>query len=172
MLCCKPYPKHAASCRIPFTHVQELEFTDSKSFRIISTLLTTMRPNNLDVPYGTHKGKAVLWQFSLPYAPLDDFMLQAQKQLAMSRLPRAEREDLLQVLTNSFLLGKTSAQNCIAPSADMLPALSPPNIRFYARQPFENLSNLSGCKYGLTTTSASESPATFCKDASCKYLIR
>ncbi|KAK9825768.1 hypothetical protein WJX74_006071 [Apatococcus lobatus] len=82
--------------RIPFTHVQELEFTDSKSFRIISTMLTTMRPNNLDVPYGTHKGKAVSWQFSLPYAPLDEFMLQAQKQLALSRLPRAEREDLLQ----------------------------------------------------------------------------
>ena len=89
--------KHVWSCRIPFTHVQELEFTDPKSFRIISTLMTTMRPSNLDVPYGTHKGQAVLWHFSLPYAPLDEFMLQAQKQLAMSRLPRAEREDLLQV---------------------------------------------------------------------------
>ncbi|KAK9869069.1 hypothetical protein WJX84_001880 [Apatococcus fuscideae] len=82
--------------RIPFTHVQELEFTDQKCFRIVSTMLSTMRPNNLDVPYGYHKGQPVLWKFSLPYAPLEDFMLQAQRQLALSHLPRAEREDLLQ----------------------------------------------------------------------------
>lgn len=74
-----------------------------------------MRPNNLDVPYGTHKGKAVLWQFSLPYAPLDEFMLPAQKQLAMSRLPRAEREDLLQVDTAAS--SKMSASNALALSA-------------------------------------------------------
>ena len=50
-----------------------------------------------DAPYVTVKGPVTTWAFTLAYAPMEDFMPLAQEQLAASRLPYPDRDEMLQV---------------------------------------------------------------------------
>ena len=50
-----------------------------------------------DAPYVTVKGPVTTWAFALAYAPMEDFMPLAQEQLAASRLPYPDRDEMLQV---------------------------------------------------------------------------
>jgi len=43
------------------------------------------------------KGPITTWAFTLAYAPMEDFMPLAQEQLAASRLPYADQDEVLQV---------------------------------------------------------------------------
>ncbi len=84
-----------------------------------------MRPNNLDVPYTNHKALSQ-WTFGLPYTPVEEFMVQAQRQLALSHLPPGEREDLLQACSPpQHALPHTASYSILQCCSYLLTAFNP-----------------------------------------------
>ena len=84
-------------CRIPFISVQQLESISKSSITLATTQVVKMKANTADVPYVIQKGALTQWQFTLAYATVDQFLLMAHEQLAASRLPYADRKEVLQV---------------------------------------------------------------------------
>lgn len=60
-----------------------------------------MKANTADAPYVIQKGAPTHWQFNLTYATVDQFLVMAHEQLAASRLPYADRKEVLQVHTSA-----------------------------------------------------------------------
>lgn len=96
-----------------------MEPEGKQSFGMATQLVVKMRANMADAPYVFEKGAITSWHFHLVYAQLSAFMPVAHHYLAASRLPYAERDEALQVLTlllgSQFLVLRTvcPAVHCI-----------------------------------------------------------
>lgn len=83
--------------RIPFKATQDLEPVSEHAFTVSSALVVKMKANMADAPYAFEKGRLTRWQFCLTYARIADFLPLVHHYLAASRLPAAERDEVLQV---------------------------------------------------------------------------
>lgn len=92
-----PLPTKTRARRLPFRNAQRLEASSDRTFVFESTLVVKMKQDCADVPYVTQKGDVMQWHFSLAYDTMEGFMPLAQEQLAASRLPVDEGEQILKV---------------------------------------------------------------------------
>ena len=98
---------HIRSLVAVLHHHQCLQCTNDVS-EVGKFLMCTFNPvpsqaHCADAPYDTVKGPVTTWAFALAYAPMEDFMPLAQEQLAASRLPYPDRDDVLQVRQTKLL---------------------------------------------------------------------
>ena len=74
-----------------------MEATSDRTFVFECNIVVKMKQDCADVPYINEKGPVTAWYFSLAYDTMESFMPIAQAQLAASRLPVDDSEEILKV---------------------------------------------------------------------------
>ncbi|XP_024520106.1 protein FAN isoform X1 [Selaginella moellendorffii] len=72
----------------------ELEMKGNRGFMVEVSLLVTMKKNGVDAPYEFDKSEGTWW-FILDFAPVQQFLHQAQSLLSVNSLPPPERDMIL-----------------------------------------------------------------------------
>lgn len=86
-------------CRLPFEHTLRLEGEGKRSFVLTSAVVIKMKANMADAPYLVEKQQSSRWHFALAYANTDSFLPLAHQCLTACKLPYADRELALTVIT-------------------------------------------------------------------------
>jgi len=81
--------------RLPFRSATRLEASSDRTFVFECTAVVKMKQACADAPYQFLKGDLTTWYFSLAYDTMEGFMPLAQEQLAASRLPWQDAEDIM-----------------------------------------------------------------------------